>query len=163
MFSCFHLWNLCLYQFQKWSRNQTATVSGERRMDTSSSSSLGWKKCRHYSLPSLRSFREQSPLGQHLCHTALQCHTSLWHFLLPQVRIALHSVHCLLGVSSHRIWGSSAHMLCLGAVVLSTAPCPSSSLDLQQCCTGNRDPETHTAHKRCAGWVQGGRRTNHQK
>lgn len=136
MFSCFHLWNLCLYPFQKWSRNQTATLSGERRMDTSSSSSgLGWKKCRYYSLPSLRSFREKQHLGQHLCHTAFQCHRSLWHFLLSQVRLALHSVHCMLWVSSHGTWRSSAHMLHLGAAVLSTAPCPSSSMDLHQCCT----------------------------
>lgn len=145
MFSYFHLWNLRLCPFQKWSRNQTATPSEERRMDTlSSSSSCGWKQCRHYLLPSLRAFREQWHLGQHLCHTALQCHRSLWHFLLPQVRVALHSVHCLLWVSSHRIWGSSAPILCLGAAVLSTAPCPSSSMDLQQCCTDNRVTLKHT-------------------
>lgn len=112
-------------------------------MDTSSSS-LGWKKCRHYLLPCLRSFRQQRHLGQHLCHTALQCHRSLWHFLLPQVRLALHSGHCLLWVSSHRIWGSSAHTLCLGAVVLSTAPCPSSCTDLHQCCPDNGVILNHT-------------------
>lgn len=77
-------------------------------MDTSSSScSLGWKKPRHCSLPSLITFRKQWHLGQHLCPTAPQCHRSLWHFLQPQVRLALHSVHCLLWVSSHRTWGSS--------------------------------------------------------
>lgn len=119
-FSYFHPWNLRLYPFQKWSRNQTATLSGERGMDTSSSSSsssLGWKKYRHYSLPSLRSFRQQWHVGQPLCHTALQCLRSLWHFLLPRVRLALHSVLCLLWVSPTEPEGAQLtpygwHQLC---------------------------------------------------
>lgn len=71
------------------------------------------------------------------CVTQHSRHRSLWHFLLPQVRLTLHSGHCLLWVSSHRIWESSAHTLCLGAAVVSTAPCPSSSTDLHQCCPDN--------------------------
>lgn len=64
MLSYFHLWTLCSYPFQKWSRNQPAPLSGERGMDTSSSCpSLGWKTCRHYSLPSFEIIQGAGTFG----------------------------------------------------------------------------------------------------